>query len=403
MKRARGKPFGGGAPADELPGLRARLAEAEETIRAIRSGEVDVVVVTAEKKLQMFTLEGAEHAYRVLIESMSEGALILTADKVILYANECFARMVHCPLEQVTGSSFRRFLSVADRATLRPHMKQAASSDTKMQVLLQAVDGSRLPVQISVREMAKDSTGRVTIGMVVTDLTEARRAEELLRALTQRVVEVQEAERARVAVELHDKITQLLCGVLFSSEALANKISAEDASAKREALKLRDLLGQAAEEVERISRRLRPSELEHLGLDAALRSTGREFAARTGVAFKLASAPLTGRLPAEIELALYRIFQDALSNVENHARARMVTVALAMPDSVVRFTVSDDGVGFNLRRKTAGASGRLGLDLLGMHERASYVGGTLAIRSARRTGTKIEVRIPLLPEPESAG
>ena len=75
----------------------------------------------------MFTLEGAEHAYRVLIESMNEGALTLTADKTILYANQCFARMVKCPLEQVIGGSFRRFLSAEDRAMLRPLMKRAAT------------------------------------------------------------------------------------------------------------------------------------------------------------------------------------------------------------------------------------------------------------------------------------
>ena len=85
------------------PKLRARLADAEETLRAIRSGEVDAVVVAGKQGPQVFTLEGAEHAYRVLIESMNEGALTLTADKMVLYANQCFARMVKCPLEQVIG------------------------------------------------------------------------------------------------------------------------------------------------------------------------------------------------------------------------------------------------------------------------------------------------------------
>ena len=115
----------GAAKVGELAELRARLAIAEETLRAIRTGEVDTVMVAGKEGSQVFTLEGAEHAYRVLIESMNEGALTLTADKMILYANQCFARMVKCPLEQVMGSSFRRFLSAADRATLRPLLKRA--------------------------------------------------------------------------------------------------------------------------------------------------------------------------------------------------------------------------------------------------------------------------------------
>ena len=98
-------------PPAELAELRARLADAEETLRAIRSGEVDSVMVAGKEGSQVFTLDGAEHAYRVLIESMNEGALTLTADGTILYANQCFARMIKRPLEQVLGSSFHHLLS----------------------------------------------------------------------------------------------------------------------------------------------------------------------------------------------------------------------------------------------------------------------------------------------------
>jgi two-component system NarL family sensor kinase len=124
------------APPGELAGLRARLAVAEETLRAICNGEVDSVMGAGKQGSLIFTLDGAEHAYRVLIESMNEGALMLTADKTILYANKCFARMVKCPLEQIIGSSFRRFLSTEDRATLRPLLQQVVSSGAKIQVVL---------------------------------------------------------------------------------------------------------------------------------------------------------------------------------------------------------------------------------------------------------------------------
>lgn len=382
-------------PALEIAGLRVRLAEAEQTIRAIRSGEVDVVVVTKKDGLQMFTLEGAEHSYRVLIESMNEGALTLTSDKVILYANECFARMVKCPLEQLTGSSFRRFLSAADQAILRPLMKKTAKAGSKMQLSLHAGDGSLLPVQISVREMAKDGSGRVTIGMVVTDMTEARRSEELLRALTHRVVEVQEAERARVSLELHDNIAQLLCAVIFRSQVLAESLSVRDGPAKSAAIKLCAMLGETAEEVERISRNLRPSILDQLGLDAVMRAANKEFAERTGVTVKMTSADLSLRLPVDIELALYRIFQQALANVETHARARHVAVALTLRGGFVRLTIKDDGLGFDVEQPVARRKRKGGLGLLSMRERASYLGGTFTIKSVRRAGTEIEVLIPV--------
>ena len=382
------------ALARELDRLHAYVAETEAMHRAIRTGAVDTVVVAGKLGPHVFTLKGSEHAYRVLIESMNEGALTLTIDKMILYANQTFARMVKCPLEQVTGSSFRRFLSAEDRSTLRPLMKRASQSGSKIQVLLKAGDGSQMPAQISICPLAKAGSSRATIGMVVTDLTEARRTEELLRALTHRVVQVQEAERGRVALELHDNITQLLCAVLVRSQTLADKLSPDDGSSKIEAVKLRELLGETAEEVERISRNLRPSVLDELGLAAVLRDTSTELADRMGVSVKLACVPLAVRLPADTELALYRILQEALKNVEQHARARHVTVRLTMPDNAVQLAIHDDGIGFNPDHPAA-RKGKGNLGLLGMRERANYVGGTLIVKSAPGKGTTIQAQIPL--------
>ena len=132
---------------NNLSKLRARLAEAEEALRAIHSGEVDAVVVAGKQGPQVFTLKGAEHAYRVLIECMNEGALILTANGVILYANQCFARMVKRPLEQVLGSSFHGVLSVTNQAVLRPLLKRTVKSGFKIEALLHAGDGSQLPAR----------------------------------------------------------------------------------------------------------------------------------------------------------------------------------------------------------------------------------------------------------------
>jgi PAS domain S-box-containing protein len=383
-------------PSRELARLRARLAEAEETLRAIRTGEADTMVVAGKEGPQVFTLQGAEHAYRVLIESMNEGALTLTADKMILYANQCFARMVKCPLEQVMGASLRRFLSAEDQATLRPLMKRADKSGSKIQVLLHAGDGSKMPVQISIRPLAKNGFNRAAIGMVVTDMVEARRNEEMLRALTHRVVQVQEAERGRVALELHDNITQLLCAIVARWATLANKLPAREKASRGEVMKLSEMLGRTVEEVQRIARNLRPSILDELGLVPALRATCAEFAHRTGVSLRLACKPLTARLPAEGELALYRILQKALENVEKHARARHVTVSLRQR-AFVQLTINDDGVGFDPEHHEARRKGKGGLGLLSMRERATYVGGVFKIKSVRGTGTVIEVLIPLPP------
>ena len=382
----------------EIIQLRNRLAVAEETLRAIHSGEVDTVVIAGKQGSQVFTLEGAEHAYRMLIESINEGALTLTAAGVILYANQCFARMVNLPLERVLGSSFYRLLAVADRPVLPSLLKRTPKAGFKMQATLHAGNGVQLPVQISMHSLAGKQHLPASFGMVVTDMTAARYNEERLRTLTRRVVQAQEEERGRVALDLHDHITQLLCAVHLRSQVLVTGIPARNVPLKAEARKLRELLGQAAEEVERISRNLRPNVLAELGLAAVLRDTSVKFMERTGVVVKLTCVMLTARLPADIELTLYRILQEVLQNVEKHARARHVSVSARQQRDFVQLVIKDDGIGFPPRRQPGRINGEGGFGLLSMRERATYVGGVLQIKSSRRTGTEIAVRIPLSPD-----
>ena len=156
--------------------------------------------------------------------------------------------------------------------------------------------------------------------------------------------------------------------------------------------------GRAADEVERVSRGLRPGVLDQLGLAVVLSSTGAEFADRTGVSVKVACVRLTVRLEADTELALYRVLQEALRNVEQHARARHVDVGLRRRGPFVQLSVADDGVGFDRDRHAAKPSARRGLGLLSMGERAAYVGGALEVQSAPGAGTTVRVQVPFRAE-----
>jgi len=395
LKTVVGKESSCRATLRELTELRTRLSEAEETLCAIRRGKVDAVMVSGIGGPQVFTLEGAERAYRVLIESMNEGALALTADKVILYANQRFARMVKRPLERVMGNSFCCFLSPEDRKATLKLVKRNNRAASKIQVFLNADDGSRMPVQVSIRPLARKGTRRATMGVVVTDMTEALRTEKMLRALAHRVVQVQEAERGRVALELHDNITQPLCAILVRLQVLANKASSCHRPAEGESARIQAMLGQTVHEVERISRNLRPSVLDQMGLVAVLRDTCNQFGERTGVSLKMDCDGFEWRLPVHTELTLYRILQETLKNVEKHARAARVTVSLRRRTGFVQLVVKDDGVGFDPNHPPGTRTGKGCLGLLGMRERAAYVDGTFEIKSVRHAGTQVEVCIPL--------
>lgn len=386
-------------PARELAAIRARLAETEQALRAIRNGEVDTVLLAGKQKSQIFTLDGAVHTYRRLIDTMNEGALTLTSDHTILYANQCFARLVKTPLEQVTGTSFRRFLSATDLSALRTLFRNNARDGLKIQVHLIAADSAIIPAQISIHRLVDPGSTHVTLGMVVTDMTKVRRNEERLRALANHLTQVQEAERGSVALDLHDNITQMLCAVLYRSQTLADSLAGHDSPAREEAKALRDLLGQTSADVERISRSLRPGVLEHLGLAVALETACKEFTRRNGIPHRLNCGTPGQRLPIEAELVLYRILQAALQNVERHAQASQVAVRLSGSSSGVRLSIKDDGIGFDPDLRSQRTHGLIDLGLLAMRERVNHIGGTFLLKTAPRAGTEIVARIPFEPAP----
>jgi PAS domain S-box-containing protein len=159
--------------------LRLRLEDAEETLRAIRHGEIDALVVKGQNGHQVYTLKGAEHTYRVLIESMSEGAVTLDKYGTILYCNNSFAMLVDLPLEKVIGSSIESFIHDKKKKSLKTFLRKPQKEKNSIhEMQLQAKNKKILPVLISITPIQFDS-GQFGISMIITDLTEQKRHEEL--------------------------------------------------------------------------------------------------------------------------------------------------------------------------------------------------------------------------------
>lgn len=232
--------------------------------------------------------------------------------------------------------------------------------------------------------------------LVEKDTTKAPQSERMLRGLSRRLLQAQEVERQHVAVELHDHITQALCAILMRLEIMTGNLPAKARASRKEAAVISGLVEEAAENVERISRKLRPSVLGILGLVPALRGAIAGFVKRTGLDLKLGCMRLPGRVSAESELVLYRILEEALKNVERHANAHHVTVRLEQTGDFMQLTIEDDGPGFDTNRRPARRKERDVFCLLGLQERAASVGGSVRIKSAPLAGTQIAVRIPLV-------
>ncbi|MGK2951247.1 MAG: PAS domain S-box protein, partial [Thiobacillus sp.] len=166
-------------PAAENQDLRARLEKAEATLHEILSGEADALFVTGVAGAQLFTLKGADQSYRTLIENMSEGALTLTAEGVILYANQRFAEMLGTPLEKVIGSGIHTWLAPESRQVLQTLLRKDAVDNQREELALTAADGTQVPVYLSVNRLLLDGMPD-SFCMVATDLTAQKRNEAIL-------------------------------------------------------------------------------------------------------------------------------------------------------------------------------------------------------------------------------
>jgi two-component system, NarL family, sensor histidine kinase UhpB len=212
------------------------------------------------------------------------------------------------------------------------------------------------------------------------------RLEQERRESGRRALAAQEAERLRIARGLHDEVGQILTGVLLLLSSLADAGVAQRQGELEEA---KQATRQALEEVRRIAQELRPAALEHLGLVSALTELTTKFAGLSGIVIDRRFDPDLPPLSAEIELAIYRIAQESLTNVIRHADASHVEVSLENGLESVVLRVSDDGRGLEPSALSSGDGG-----LRGMRERAVLVGGALAIKEGRTGGVEVRLEVP---------
>jgi signal transduction histidine kinase len=224
-----------------------------------------------------------------------------------------------------------------------------------------------------------------------TALNEAREYHQRIQQMSSQVLTAHEAERKRIARELHDDTAQALTSILVRLRLLER--ASQDGEVLRNVLELRDLTSGALDSVRRMAMDLRPASLDDLGLVPALESYVERYSDNWPVRVTLSVEGLRRRLPRDAELVLYRVVQEALTNIAKHASAKAARVRLSRRRNQVVLVIEDDGKGFEPDgvQRTRGS----GLGLFGMRERLALVGGDLQVESTRGDGTRITARVPL--------
>jgi two-component system NarL family sensor kinase len=327
-------------------------------------------------------------------EINSEGTAVV--DELLKIARQGDGYLTHLWPKPSTGQEGRMITYV----TSFPSWRWAVGTGVFIDDVLSSVATARAEVEARVRSTFGYISAITLAALVLVfgsgmfiNFRERRLADAKLKKLTQRVFDAQEEERGRVARELHDGISQMLVGVRFSLDSARRRLLQGAPNAGSSLEHGIENLGTAISEVRRISRDLRPGVLDDLGLGPALKSLVEEFETRTGIETDFETVVFRNRLDKNAKIALYRIAQEALTNIERHAGATRASVGLRGHRNGATLKISDNGRGLKQVLQQPGS----GIGLRNMQERVEQLDGTLHIRSHRGQshGTVIEATVPL--------
>ncbi len=374
----------------------ARLAQLNQTLeQRVIERTAELAAANEQLRAEMSARRASDERFAAFMEHAPAFAWIKDAKFRYVYMNTRARRFLKLSADSAQSQTDFDLFPRRHARQIRAHDEAAIERGTSVEVMEDLTESAREPRYVWVlRFPLQDAEGRRFLAGMAMDITEKVRAEEALRALPHQIIAAQEAERRRVARELHDGVSQLLASVRFRLLSVEGWLhDRADDTLRREVTRAKSYLASALREVRAISHNLRPRELDDLGLVAALQSAAEELALRPALRIECELAPLRQRLPAEVELAFYRIFQEAITNIHKHAGAQRVMIRLFREAGGVTLSVGDDGCGFAAAARKR-RSARSSLGLVNMRERAEFIGGMLTVKSVPREGTTIEVWVP---------
>jgi PAS domain S-box-containing protein len=333
-------------------------------------------------------LRASEDRYRDLFENANDAIFTTDLKGRLTSLNRAAELLTGYPREEALALSLPALIAAPNRrSTGRPRNLRLGLIEDQRRYELEIVtrDGRRVPVEVSTRRIYDGAT-LVGLQGIARDISDRRNAEAALRDLNARL----EEKAKSIAHGLHDEAGQLLAAVYLRIAEIATDLPQ---LGRQRVEDLRTLLDQVDDQIRRLAHELRPSVLDDLGLIPACHLLAEGVSKRAGLTIDVTGST-HGRLPADVETALYRVAQEALTNVMRHAGARHVRVHIERAGRRVRGHVSDDGHGFDRARMAAPAGGR-GLGLRGMRERLMAVGGRLDVKSTPDHGTSVEFELPL--------
>jgi two-component system sensor histidine kinase DegS len=362
-------------------------------------GAIETLEDVTENKIAENALHESEKSFRALFEGAYDAIWVHDMDGIIQTANNAAAELSGYPLQELMGMDIRSFLN--DETSLKiaravsAKLLQNERIDAPYEQKITRKDGSIITIMVTTNLVTTDGEPK-GFQHTARDVTHEKLMEENLRYYLQQITRAQEEERKRIARELHDDTAQVLGSLARQIDNFLRNEQGFTPSQTAFLKSMEEQLNRGVQGVHRFSQDLRPSLLDDLGLIPALRSMLKSVQEYDGISTDLKILGEERRLSPEVELLLFRVVQEAITNIRKHAAATEAGIAVRFSSDRIEVIITDNGQGFELseRLEDLPRSGKLGL--IGMQERARLMGGTLNITSVFGKGTRVVVKLPLL-------
>jgi len=353
-----------------------------------------------ERSLAEEALRESDERFRFIANSAPVMIWMSDAEKQVTYLNQTWLDYTEWPVDAALGNRWAEILHPDDLDRCRELYERASElrEPYRVEHRVRRHDGEyRWVLTAGVPRYDADGSFAGYIGTAV-DIAERKLAEEALSTVSQKLIEAHEEERARIARELHDDISQQLALVSIGLDYLRQRPLASAADLSEEIGAVYQQIGKLSSDIQALSRDLLPPKLEYMGLECAVVGLCEELSNRHGVTIDVHRENVPTALPQEISLCLYRVLQEALQNVVKHSLSRDAHVSLNGQGNTITLTVKDSGAGFDPHEAVRGS----GLGLTNMKERLKVLGGQLSIHSEPGRGTVIHAVAPLCPPTKPA-
>jgi PAS domain S-box-containing protein len=342
-------------------------------------------------------LRTSQESYEELFTNASDAIWVHDLDGKIVIANKACEKVGGYLPDELIGKNVAGFMprdALVIAREVRTKLMKGQAIDQRYDQRIIKKDHTVAIVELFTRLIRADGQP-IGFQNIARDVTEERKMRDSLRLQIQKTLRAQEEERKRIARELHDDIAQ---SILLLSRQLDMLISKSDSKVPEDYIleleHIENMANNAYKSLQRYARDLRPSILDQMGLVAALNWLTEELGKELDIKISVKSDALP-QLPSEVELAMFRIAQEALNNIRKHAQASDVNITLKMISNNLKMSITDNGKGFSTSRLTGDLAKEGKLGVLGMEERARLIGGNLQIKSGPGKGTTVIVRAPI--------